>query len=79
MLQVFIFTLIIMALLLAGMAIGVIMGGKPIQGSCGGMKALQMGTACEICGDDPNKCDNEEVSNARFYNAADNIVDNAAD
>ena len=68
-LDIFLFTLIIMGLLIAGMAIGVIFSDKPIQGSCGGMKALQMGTVCEICGDDPSKCDETEMEQSRFYDA----------
>ncbi|MEM8593707.1 MAG: (Na+)-NQR maturation NqrM [Pseudomonadota bacterium] len=56
-LPVFLCCLVLFVILMFGMAIGVIFGNKPIAGSCGGMKALNMGTACDICGDDPNKCD----------------------
>lgn len=42
------------------MSVGVLMGRKPIKGSCGGMSALGMGTACDVCGGDPKKC--EEVT-----------------
>ena len=55
----FILTLIIMALVISGMAVGAIFQNKPIKGSCGGIAALGLDTACEICGGDPNKC--EEV------------------
>ena len=41
------------------MAVGVIMGRKPISGSCGGMAALGMDVACDICGGDQSKCDND--------------------
>jgi hypothetical protein len=37
----------------------VLLGRKPITGSCGGMSALGMDTVCDICGGDPNKCDEQ--------------------
>ncbi len=54
--------IIVVGLLIAGMAVGVLMGRPPISGSCGGVgKALGVADySCEICGDDPNKC--EEIS-----------------
>lgn len=55
----FVFTFIILMLVILGMAIGLIVKGKPIKGSCGGMSALGMDTACDICGGDPNQCDEE--------------------
>lgn len=45
------------------MSIGVIMGRKPIAGSCGGMANLGMDTACDICGGDPDKCDEGQLEN----------------
>ena len=41
------------------MAIGVLVGRKPISGSCGGVGAAlgEDDYTCEICGDDPAKCD----------------------
>ncbi|RMF20080.1 MAG: (Na+)-NQR maturation NqrM [Gammaproteobacteria bacterium] len=42
------------------MSVGVIMGRKPISGSCGGMSALGMDVACDICGGDKNKCEKEK-------------------
>ncbi len=49
----------VIGLVIAGMAIGVMMGRQPIKGSCGGMGALGIDTACEICGGDPRRCDEE--------------------
>jgi len=45
--------------LVAIMAIGVLVGRKPISGSCGGVAAAlgEDDYTCEICGDDPAKCD----------------------
>lgn len=55
---------IIFAILIGLMAIGVLMGRKPIAGSCGGVGAAlgEQNYECEICGGDPVKCD--ETSNA---------------
>ncbi len=67
-------TIVMFGLLIAAMAIGVIMGGKPISGSCGGVGAA-LGEAnynCDICGGDPNKCDEQSDSSetSLAYNAA---------
>lgn len=52
-------------LLVAAMAIGVLMGRKPIAGTCGGMKALGMSGDCEICGGNTDLCDStDEVIDA---------------
>lgn len=56
----FIFAFLFIALMIAGMAIGMIVQGKPIKGSCGGMAALKMDTACDICGGDTAKCEEEQ-------------------
>lgn len=58
--EVFVITLVILLLLTLGMSVGVIMGRKPIAGSCGGMSAVGMETACDICGGDKDICDDED-------------------
>ena len=67
---------LLIAVVIAGMAIGVIMGRPPIKGSCGGMGALGIDTACDLCGGDPNRCDEEtrggkgeKVESELFYSA----------
>jgi uncharacterized protein len=50
-----------MLLMVSAMAIGVLMGRKPISGTCGGMKALGMDMDCEICGGNPSLCDTDET------------------
>jgi len=65
--------IVIFGLLIAAMAIGVLMGGKPISGSCGGVGAA-LGEAnynCDICGGDPNKCDEQSASELGFDIASD--------
>jgi len=52
-------SMLIVGLVMAGMAVGVKAGRQPIKGSCGGIGALGMDTACEICGGDPKRCDEE--------------------
>ena len=55
----FLVSLVVFGLVIAGMAIGVIMGRSPIKGSCGGMGAIGIDTACDLCGGDPQRCDEE--------------------
>ena len=65
---------LLMLVLVAGMAVGVLFGRKPISGSCGGMKALGMGVSCEICGGDPDLCetpDDRSAPSALYYRADD--------
>jgi hypothetical protein len=67
---------LLMLLLVAGMAVGVLFGRKPISGSCGGMKALGMGVSCEICGGDPDRCESSEsdgrsAASGLYYRADD--------
>lgn len=56
----FVLAFLFIAIMIAAMAVGVIVKGKPIKGSCGGMAALNMDTACDICGGDTKKCDEEQ-------------------
>lgn len=58
----FILATIIIAVLLFGMAIGVIFQNKPIKGTCGGLNQMNGGD-CEFCGGDPNKCDSDSTPN----------------
>ncbi|MBU6950569.1 (Na+)-NQR maturation NqrM [Hahella sp. HN01] len=55
----------VMLLIVVAMSIGVILGRKPISGSCGGMSALGMEVACDICGGDKNKCEKETEAAAK--------------
>jgi hypothetical protein len=55
----FLISAVVIGLVIAAMAVGVMFGRPPIKGSCGGMGALGIDTACEICGGDPKRCDEE--------------------
>ncbi|MFW6345636.1 MAG: (Na+)-NQR maturation NqrM [Halomonas sp.] len=41
------------------MAVGVIVGRKPIAGSCGGLNQLGLKEGCEICGGKDEVCEEE--------------------
>jgi hypothetical protein len=58
----FVFTFLFFLLVMAAMAIGVIFSNKPIKGSCGGMGALGLDTACDVCGGDPQVCEDSTRS-----------------
>lgn len=56
----FVLALALFLLLVGAMSIGVLLGRKPLTGSCGGMAALGMKLGCEICGGDVRKCESYE-------------------
>ncbi len=64
---------IIFGLLVAAMSVGVLMGGKPISGSCGGVGAAlgEENYTCDICGDAPNKCEDQGSVETQSYNLMD--------
>ena len=67
---------VIFLILFAGMAIGLIFQNKPLKGSCGGVARLMGKEDCDLCGGNPNKCDelNNQSQTKRLtdlaYNAA---------
>lgn len=46
-------------LMMAAMSIGVILGRKPIAGSCGGLNRLGLKQGCDICGGKDDICEEE--------------------
>lgn len=48
---------VVLALIIAGMAIGVIMGRAPIKGTCGGLNNGSADSGCSLCGGNPSKCE----------------------
>ena len=70
----FLLAFLLMLLVVAGMAVGVMAGRKPLKGSCGGLAAVGIEGRCEICGDDPSRCektDGADRPGVSFYDAAD--------
>lgn len=55
---------VVMLLVVAGMAVGVMMGRKPIAGSCGGIANLGIEKQCSFCGGVPEKCESRKNQNA---------------
>lgn len=53
---------VLLTVVFAAMSIGVLIGRKPITGSCGGVGAAlgEKDYSCEICGDDPQKCEQQQ-------------------
>jgi hypothetical protein len=56
----FLVVFLVMLLVVGMMAVGVIMGLKPIAGSCGGIASLGIEKECSICGGNREKC--EEIN-----------------
>jgi hypothetical protein len=54
---------ILLGVIIIAMSIGVIMGRKPISGSCGGIGAAlgEKDYNCDICGGDPKKCEESNM------------------
>lgn len=52
-----IITFFIMAMVILLMSVGVLLGRKPVQGSCGGLNTIDGLSECEICGGDSSKCE----------------------
>jgi hypothetical protein len=61
----FLVVFVVLLLVVVAMSVGVLLGGKPIAGSCGGMAALGMDTACDICAGDKQICEDENERIAR--------------
>jgi hypothetical protein len=50
-------TFVLLLLVVAGMAIGVMFGRKPLKGSCGGLNNGSGESSCTVCGGNPAKCE----------------------
>lgn len=81
MLTTFLAAIVVVGVLFAGMAIGVIVSNKPVKGSCGGLSAVGLQGSCDICGRDPVDCDNpdvrDEVARARAADLSTNALGGA--
>lgn len=54
---VFLLSFVLISLAFAGLAIGVMLGRKPISGSCGGLNQAGVSAGCELCGGEQSRCD----------------------
>ena len=65
-----ILSIVIFGLLIAGMAVGVLLGRKPISGSCGGVGAAlgEKDYSCDICGGDIKKCEDSNSQRPKIFN-----------
>jgi len=57
-------TFVLLLLIMAAMAVGVLFGRQPIKGSCGGIAQMTGGESCELCGDNPSKCEEQATNKA---------------
>lgn len=64
--EIFFLVFAILLFVIVAMSVGVLLGRKPIAGSCGGMAALGMDTACDICGGDKTICEDEDEKQRRI-------------
>lgn len=76
--QMFLLTLVVLGGIMLMMAVGVIFGGKPIAGSCGGMSALGIDTECDICGGNQEICETEQQKNRAVKLSATDLAYDAA-
>jgi hypothetical protein len=58
MIETFLITFTVLGLFICMMAVGAMMGRKPLQGSCGGLGKV-MGEECDFC-DKKDQCTEEE-------------------
>ena len=66
-----IFAFLFLLIVVVAMSVGVIMGRKPISGSCGGLANVGIEGKCSICGDDPQKCEEEQERQTKSATDAD--------
>lgn len=72
----FLISILVIGLVIVGMSVGVLAGRSPIKGSCGGMGALGIDTACDLCGGNPQRCD-EQTRNGDVGRAAPELYHSA--
>lgn len=61
---------VVFMLCFAGMAIGVLVMNKPLKGSCGGIAAMMGNKECELCGGNPQKCEDDRQKKTQAGNPA---------
>ncbi|MCF7980829.1 MAG: (Na+)-NQR maturation NqrM [Pseudomonadales bacterium] len=58
--SVVIVVFLVMLFIVLAMSVGVLFGGKPIKGSCGGLSAIGMKSACEVCAGKDEECERKK-------------------
>jgi hypothetical protein len=53
-------SLVLFLAFFGALALGLILRGKPLQGSCGGAATLMGEKSCGVCGKDPNTCERKQ-------------------
>tara|TARA_B100000795_G_scaffold208889_1_gene162396 strand:+ start:2860 stop:3108 length:249 start_codon:yes stop_codon:yes gene_type:complete len=76
--QTMMLSFMVLILIVVGMAVGVLMGRKPIAGSCGGMTALGMDVACDVCKGDPEVCETEQQKTIKADKLAQDLLDDTS-
>ena len=67
-------TFVVLLMIIVAMSVGVLMGRKPISGSCGGLATAGVGGPCDICGGDMSKCDADEAIKGQSLAAMPNTL-----
>lgn len=55
------FAFIAFVIFFLAMALGYLIQGKPLKGSCGGVAALMGNESCDFCGGDMKKCADSQI------------------
>jgi len=53
---------VLLSIVVAAMSVGILLGRKPIAGSCGGVAAAlgEKNYSCDICGGNPQYCEEQQ-------------------
>jgi hypothetical protein len=65
-----ILSIVVFGLLITGMAVGVLLGRKPISGSCGGVGAAlgEKDYSCDLCGGDVKNWEESNSESPKIFN-----------
>lgn len=58
--MIYILAFVVIALVIAGMALGAMVQNKPLKGSCGGLNNLGLKENCSICGGNDDACEKQQ-------------------
>jgi len=66
--------LLVFILFFGLMAIGVLLGRKPLAGSCGGLNQAGLDGECKVCGKKPEQCPEKPANNSKTPSQAFNAM-----